>query len=270
MLRFTTLINFSLVGAIVAPAAFQKGPSVKELSASIEATENSLRSLQAIQGKLKSGDESAVKSILAATESPFGSARDRSQLMDQLRREIGELEFRVEETDAPIVLEHLNEDPTESVRRDPSGQNSKGAVATTGMTTEELSEVGNIWPPIPTGSNNIPVASKDGGRLRYEKSGFTVDAVRQGRAYYRAARYLEALRLFETRKDDPQGDYWIGRTLERLDRPQEAIAAYTRVIENEEAGAIAERAKSDREFVMWMVDFDRKLTTYGKDKGGSK
>lgn len=270
MLRFTTLMNFSLVGAIVAPVAFQRGPSEKELSASIQATEHSLRSLESIQQKLGQKDYAAVSSVMLATEAPFGSARDRSQLMDQLRREIGELEFRLEEVGAPIVLDHLNTDPTEAVREDPDGQVSKGAVATTGMSTAELSEVGNIWPPIPTGSNNIPVASNEGGRLRYEKVGFTVDAVKQGRAYYRADRYKEALRLFETRKGDPEGDYWIGRTLERLDRPQEAIAAYTRVIESETAGAIAERAQSDLDFVKWMVDFDSKLTSYAKDKGGQK
>ena len=270
MLRFTTLVNFSLVGAIVAPAAFQRGPSEKELSASIEATEHSLRSLEAIQQKLGQKDYTAVQSIMLATEAPFGSARDRSQLMDQLRREIGELEFRLEEVESPIVLEHLNTDPTQAVREDPDGQLSKGAVATTGMSTEELSEVGNIWPPIPTGNTNIPVASKESGKLRYEKTGFTVDAVKQGRAYYRADRYKEALRLFETRQGDPEGDYWIGRTLERLGRPQEAITAYTRVIENEASGAIAERAKSDLDFVQWMIDFDSKLTSYAKDKGGSK
>ncbi|MFT7484352.1 MAG: tetratricopeptide (TPR) repeat protein [Candidatus Paceibacteria bacterium] len=264
MLKFTTLFNFSLVGALVAPAALQKGSSSAQLERSLDATTQALASLELVQMGLDRKDYAAVDSIISATEDPFGGIRERGQLLDELRRNIGELELEVQHMETPTEMEYLNEDPTANLQ-----VNSEGAttVATPGLTTAELAEVGNVWPPVQ--GSKLPTARREGNLYRFEKDGYTVDAVRQGRAYYRATRYKEALRLIETRAGEPQADYWIGRTLERLDRPAEAIAAYTKVIENETSGPLAQRAEDDRDFLMWLIDFDRKMDDYSKS-GGKK
>lgn len=268
MLRFTTLFNFSLVGALVAPAAFQKGSSATQLEKSLDMTERALQTLEEVQASLGRSEYTGVDAILASTEAPFGGTRQRTQLLDELRRDIGELEMQVQEMETPPGMEHLNQDPTSGM---PGGDDLAimPVVPTIGLTAEELSEVGNVWPPVP-GSTNLPTARKEGNRFRYEKDGFTVDAVRQGRAYYRAERYKEALRLFQARSGEAEADYWIGRTLERLDRPQEAVAAYTKVIDNEKAGPLAQRAESDRDFLMWLINFDRKVNDYRKTGKGKK
>lgn len=261
MLKFTYLVNLGLVGALVVPATLQGG-GLRQLEQSLSATERALTTLEGVERRLQQGDYTGVEAILAATEEPFGGARERSQLIDQLRREIGELEQKVQTIELPEALEHLSEDPTADMQTTAEGA---GQVATTGLTPDERTEVGNIWPPIP--DTNAPVARKSGEYDTLEAEDFTVDAVVQGRAYYRAKRYKEALRLFATREGEPEADYWMGRSLERLERPSEAVAAYTRVIDNEASGALAERAEGNREWLQWQIDFDRKIVDHQKSRG---
>jgi tetratricopeptide (TPR) repeat protein len=264
MLKFTYLFNFGLVGALIVPAALQGG-GIEQMERSLRSTEQALASLEGLEQRLATGDYAGVAAILGATEAPLGEARERSQLLDTLRREIGELEQRVQDVELPDVLAHLRADPTVGMPADSQGA---PAVATTGLSPEERADVGNIWPPI-VGSN-VPAARKTGEYHTLEGEGFTVDAVLQGRAYYRAKRYKEALRLFATREGQPEADYWMGRCYERLERSPEAVAAYTRVIENEASGPLAERAELDRDFLRWLIDFDRKVSEHRQSKGDSR
>ncbi len=82
---------------------------------------------------------------------------------------------------------------------------------------------------------------------------------RHGRAYFRAGRYEEAIALLKRKPGEPVAEYWIARSLERLERPLEAIRYYESVMSNESAGALADRAKSDRDFIEWRQGFERKL-----------
>ncbi len=257
MLKFTYLFNFGLVGALVVPGMVNQGASVEQLTQAIETTDNALRSLQAIEVDLEKREYAAVEEILAATEAPLGGERERSELLDQLRSQIGVLDTQLQEFNTPSPLEHLQTDPTEVLALPENGGTE---VATTGLSDTDRVEVSEVWPPIP--GDGSPRVRLEGNLITVEKPGFTVDALRQGRAYYRAGRYREALVLFTTREGEPQADYWIGRCLERMNRPTEAVAAYTRVIENEESGVLGERAESDRSFLRWLIDFDRKVTDH--------
>jgi tetratricopeptide (TPR) repeat protein len=252
MLKFTYVVNLGLVGALVVPATLQ-GSGVRQLEDSLRATDQALTALDGVGKNLTQGDYAGVEAILAATEEPFGGPRERSQLIDQLRRDIGDLEATVQTFILPEALGHLSEDPTADMAS--ASEDGTNQIATTGLTPEQRTEVGNIWPPVP--DSDVPVVRKSGEYDTLEEVGFTVDAVRQGRAYYRAKRYKEALRLFTTREGEPEADYWIGRSLERLGRPTEAVAAYSRVIENEASGPLAERAQMDLDFLQWLIDFDR-------------
>jgi len=256
MLKFTHLFNLGMVGALVVPAALQDPASPQQLERSIATTDQALGALGPVQAQLGAGDYAGVEAILRATEPAFGAGPQRSALLDELRRELGELERQVELTEVPAGLEYTAEDP--SVTRTETSQ-----APTTGLTDQERSEVAEIFPPIP-GVPGTQSVRKHGKSYSFEKPGFTVDAVRQGRAYYRAGRHAEALRLFQTRTGEPQADYWSGRALERLGRTEEAVAAYTRVIENETAGPLAERARMDREFISWVVDFEREVESHDR------
>lgn len=267
MLKFMHLFNFGVVGALIVPAALQDMSGVGQLERSIGATERALQSLGQVEAQLAAGEFAGVDAILAATEPPFGGARERSTLVDQLRRDIGELEHQVQQFEIPSGLEHLNEDPTKDLL--PTTPEGTPQVATVGLSQADRDEVAEIWPPVPgiDGTGNV---RKKGTTFTFEKEGFSVDPIRQGRAYYRAGRYKEALRLFELSPGVPESDYWTGRALERLDRTEEAIAAYTLVVDNEDAGALIERARMDRDFALWLIDFERKVSDHEASRGGRR
>lgn len=257
MLKYTNLFNFGLAGALIVPSIKQQLDSPQRIEESLRSTESAISALEAIESDLAAADYGAVARILASTEAPFGGERERSMLLDSLRREIGELNSKVERIDNAPLLPHLSNDPTANLEPSLDGP-VQTEVATTGLSEEGRVGLGNIWPPVLGGSAS-PVRTED-DRYAFEPDGFTVDAVLQGRAYYRAKRYEEALTLLRTRAGEPQADYWMGRTLERLGRTREAIAAYTAVVNNTESTpAEADRAKRDREFLDWLVDFDRKV-----------
>jgi hypothetical protein len=266
MLKFTYLINFGLAGALVAPSVTQKLGGIDHLEASIANTDLAIAELQQLETLLSAGDHSAVEQVLSATEEPFGGIRERSILLDQLRDEIGRLERKVEKAGTSSLLPHLQDDPTEQITTDSA---AGSAAPTVGLTQENRDTLEEIWPPVPGSGKTTPVR-KDGDRLAFEEEGFTVDALRQGRTYYRANRYKEALRLIETRRGDPEADYWIGRCLERLDRTKEAIAMYTSVEEAVKSGPLADRAKADREFLEWLINFDRKVRDLRGEEGAAK
>lgn len=261
MLKFTYLINFGLAGALIVPSVAQKMGSIEHLESAIANTDRAIENLALLETDLQAGDYSAVRQVLESTESPFGGAQERSVLLDRLRDEIGQLEAQVEKIDERATLPHLQEDPTEKIDVDtPSGQ-----TPTVGLSQQGRDTLEEIWPPVP-GSDTTAVR-KSGDRLKFEDEGFTVDALRQGRAYYRAGRFKEALRLIETEKGNPEADYWIGRCLERLDRTQEAIAAYAGVEAAVESGPLADRARADREFLEWLINFDRKVRDLRGESG---
>lgn len=268
MLKFMHLFNFGVVGALVVPAALQDSSGASQLERAIAATEHSLQSLTQVEAQIAAGEYAAVDAILAATEPPFGGARERSTLVDQLRRDIGELEHQVQQLEIPEGLEHLTQDPTQGLATTSTPQGAPG-VPTTGLSQADRDQVAEIWPPVPgiDGTGNV---RKKGETYTFEKQGFSVDPIRQGRAYYRAGRYKESLRLFETRTGEPEADYWTGRALERLGRSEEAIAAYTLVVDNEEAGALIERARMDRDFALWLIDFERKVDDHESSRGGRR
>jgi tetratricopeptide (TPR) repeat protein len=268
MLKFTHLFNFSLAGALIVPSIKQQMDSPKRIEQSIRATESSLDSLKTLEARLASGEYEAVQGVLDATEAPFGGARERDALLDRLRDEIGALNAQVELIDGQSPLPHLQVDPSTSVTQAELDR-APTVVPTTGLDESGRNELGNIWPPV-VGGAPAPIRSED-DRYSFEPKGFTVDAVLQGRAYYRAGRYKEALTLLRSRVGDPSADYWIGRTYERLGQAREAKASYTAVMNNPESNPIiAERAKRDAEFLEWLVDFDRKVKDLRGPDGGAK
>lgn len=260
MLKFTYLINFGLAGALVVPAVTQQLDSVQQLEKSISSTEQAIQNLTQLEERLRTGDYQAVEGVLRSTERPFGTQRERSTLLDRLREEIGLLDSKLQTIETQVTLPHTQLDPTADL-----STSTETDSPNTGLTQEGRDVLDGMLPPVP-GRTGATVR-KTGDRLDFEEQGFTVDAIRHGRAYFRAERFDEALRLVSTRRGEPLADYWAGRCLEQLNRPQEALAAYVSVESNPDSRPedIA-RAKNDREFLEWKIDFDRKL----KDLHGSQ
>lgn len=267
MLKFTYLVNFGMAGALILPSISQDLSSVGRLEESIRETDRALAQLSGIEKELEGNDYRGVAKILASTEEPFGGTREREALLDRLRMELGELNAKVERIELEPVLPHLLDDPTEELTPEDLST-VPGAVETTGLSDESRSELGNIWPPVISGAPSAVRTEDD--RYTFESEGFTVDPVKQGRAYYRAGRYKEALRLFQTQPDNPDAQYWSARSHERLGNTREALASYSAVLESENATAVQlERAAQDRDFLQWLIDFDRKVKDLrGPGEGG--
>ncbi len=87
--------------------------------------------------------------------------------------------------------------------------------------------------------------------------GYSADAMRQGRAAYFAGQYERAVELLAPHSERFEALYWQGRSLEKLDRNEEAIKAYERVQAAQEAGEFAERARLDLEFLRWRIEHER-------------
>jgi tetratricopeptide (TPR) repeat protein len=115
--------------------------------------------------------------------------------------------------------------------------------------------------PIPL-TDLSPRATATPGSKGFEPEGFVADVVRQGRLYFRAERYAEALTVLEM-SDDPEAAYWLARCLERLDRTEEAIEALKALIASESASTLADRARRDLDFLTWKRDFEERRSSGG-------
>jgi tetratricopeptide (TPR) repeat protein len=76
------------------------------------------------------------------------------------------------------------------------------------------------------------------------------EVFRQARSAYLAERYEVALSQLNTLPPTEDHLYWLGRTLEQLERFDEALAAYERVAATG-SGELAKRAAEDADFLRW-------------------
>ena len=91
----------------------------------------------------------------------------------------------------------------------------------------------------------------------FEAEGYAADPLLLGRALYRQARYQEAIEVLKPQKGEPDGRYWIARSLEKLGKNDEAIEAYGAVIAMPEAAHLSKRASEDIEFLKWRMEFEK-------------
>jgi len=96
----------------------------------------------------------------------------------------------------------------------------------------------------------------DANLTAFEPVGFTVDPVLQGEALYRAERYSECVTVLRKAPDEPRAQYWSARALEKLNKPDEAIAIYTKLAARTDGGWATTRAKSDLEFLQWKREIE--------------
>ena len=68
---------------------------------------------------------------------------------------------------------------------------------------------------------------------------------------FRADRFAECIKVLEQAPDDPRARYWTARSLEHMDKTDDAIAIYTQIAALKDAGWAGERARADLEFLQW-------------------
>ena len=266
MMRFTLAKSVALAGLLVVPAiTSQSGPGggvAKALGDTVAALEE----LAGLRSRVASGDASAVEDILAATEPAILGPRVRDEFLVTLREEVSGLR---------MLADELALDPTVGTTRpDGPAPDSSGKPELLGPPPDRAAGVPTVGIddsirqairsyPMPL-TELSPRATLEPGVRALEPEGFTADVVRQGRLFYRAERYAEALTVLEA-SDDPDAAYWLARCLERLDRTDEAIEALQALIADERASTLADRARRDLDFLTWKRNFQER-----KSRGGGK
>lgn len=248
MLKFTYLANLGILGMFAVPPALQGNGSFG-LEKALDETVAALDQLTQTQTRIASGDYTGVDELLASTEAPVAQTQEASAIKNKLRDEVSRLQMALDTLESDYVL------PPVTVESVGASQPKR----TTGLTDEQRGEIGGILVPVPGGKQTSEILT-DEGTASFERAGFTAHYARHGRAYYRAGRYEEGIALLRhAPEDDPEAMYWRGRCLERLTKLNEAVAAYTKVIDNPKAGSLADRAKDDRGFVEWKIAFSSKV-----------
>ena len=248
MLKFTYIANLGVLGLFAVPPAIQSSGGFG-LDKALQGTVSALESLTQTKSSIETGDYSAVDQLLSSTEAPVASPAESSEIRSRLRNEVSRLQMALDTLESGYVL------PPISVR----GPGDDEDRPTSGLTDEEREEIGDILVPVPGGKSASEILTDD-GTASFEREGFTANYARHGRAYYRAGRYAEGVRLLRhATEGDIEATYWLGRCLERVGKLNEAVQAYAQVIESPRAGALARRAQEDREFLEWKIAFSSKV-----------
>ncbi len=248
MLKFTYIANLGILGMFAVPPAIQQGNGFgldKALDETVQALDELTRNQERVQG----GDYDAVRELLDTTEAPVAGPEESTAIVSRLRDEVSRLQMALDALESDYVL------PPVTVPGDATQSERKPA----GLTDAQREQIGGILVPVPGGKQTSEILT-EAGTASFERDGFSADYARHARAYYRAGRYEEGINLLRHAPEgEPHATYWRGRCLERLDRLNEAVQAYTQVIENPRAGALAQRARDDREFLEWKIAFSSKV-----------
>ena len=262
MLKFNYLINLGLAGVLVVPPILLAQGGSVGLEKALADTLTALADLEGTRATIEAGDYAAVDLVKRSTEPALAPQQQQTVVLDDLRQDVGKLQMELD-----TLLDGHRLPPLDFSDVETGGDPSEDLATTTvGLSEADRAKIGEILPPVAGGPLPGPTTPA-GGKQSLEKEGFSADPVRHGRAYYRAGRYEEALRLLRRRSGDAEADYWVGRCMERLSRPLEAIAAYDRVIANQKAGSLADRAKTDRDFLTWKQSFDRRIQSTTANEG---
>lgn len=247
MMKHSFATNVGAAIVLLVPAVALQGGDAKSLGESLEKTVAVLDELAGIEKRLAEKDPSAVQDLLRVTEPPFGTDAERDERRDELRDEIQRLQGRYDVLRAPgaepLVVGVLDDEPAEThgVAPAPSAKPTRDVRPTS---TRKPSDA------------HAPAA--------FETHGYVADPLKLVRAYFKQARYGEALAVLGDGAADASSNYWRGRCLEKLARRDEALVAYRAARDAKDGGPDAARAKEALEFLEWQARFEAKRAEVAK------
>jgi len=260
MLRFQTLVASVLAPLLVVPALLRQG-QLTTLQDALAGTQRALDVLKSLEQRLQADPAASMGLVLAATEAPTGDEEQRDQRLESLRDEVNLLQMQLDAMSGPVlgaggaVQSALGGDaPIAPAPAAPSG-------ISTGL---DDSVRALLAPPSTHASGRAePLRPAQAGRESEPADGaeraYSADPLRNGIACFRAGRFGEAYELFAP-LDGAAALYWKARTLERMERLDDAIDAMERALRagsgaDGAAGFEQRRAQTDLEFLRWKRDF---------------
>ncbi len=253
----TGLVSNAAIGVLLlVPALTLQGRSPASLEEALESTLRALEALGAIEQRIAHSDPEAVGVLLASTEPAPEAPQALEHALLDLRAEVSSLECE---------LDGLHAQTAGPAQQDPQAQDADAGAGgapiapTTGLddaTRRRLA--GSALSAVEPLAQVEPLAAAGAAAAvlhSFEAPGYMADALRLARACYRQGRWHEGLALLEGRDGTPAETYWRARCLEKLERNDEAIAAYERLVADPAGGWEAARAREDLEFLRWRLDF---------------
>jgi len=219
--------------------------------------------LEQLRAEIAAGTPGALQRLLALTEAPLGDARARDERLEQLRGSLAQLEGAAPNASSPLPVS-LTSGPDEALRPAPP---TPGAGAQALAAPAPAHALAPALAPTTDPRSSSSAADANPAASALEGAGYCADRVRQGRAYYKAGLYERALSSLEHVRDEPQALHWRARCYERLGRSAEAIDAYERLIAHPGAGAAADLARADLDFLRWRERYDAPAQRGKTDSG---
>jgi len=269
MLRFQTALSGALATVLVVPAFLGQG-QIGSLQDALAGTRRALDVLKSLEQRLHDEPASTLGLILSATESPRGDEAQRDRELEQLRNEVSLLQMELDSMQSPVLGADGAVQSALGAHVPLDGRASSSASPQAGITTgidddmraflsapdaTRAPKRGENAPRDPSQAQAAPAGGAAGA--------YSADPLRNGIACYRAGRFAEAYELLAPLAD-ANALYWQARTLERLERLDEAVTRMERAIakaaESKDAGGFdARRAQTDLEFLRWKRDFVKNL-----------
>jgi tetratricopeptide (TPR) repeat protein len=263
MLRFQTPVAGVLAALLVVPA-FLGQAQVATLQDALSGTRRALEVLKGLEQRLHEEPAAALGLILSATEVPAGEEAERDRRLESLRNEVNLLQMELDAMQSPVLGADGAVQSALGARlplepRAPADPAAPSAGITTGL-DDSLRALLAEAPAARAALRGETVAAREGapapapGEGGGGASAYSADPLRHGIACYRAGRYAEAHALLAP-LDDAAALYWRARTLERLERLDEAVEVMERAIAAGGEDVELRRAKTDLEFLRWKRDF---------------
>jgi tetratricopeptide (TPR) repeat protein len=264
MMRFHTSMVGVLAALLVVPALLGQG-QIATLQDALSGTKRAIEVLKGLEQRLKEEPAAALGLILSATETPSGDEGQRDQRLESLRNEVNLLQMELDAMQSPMLA------PDGAVQSAlgasgglggaqplaPAGASQAGV--TTGLDDSMRALLsGAPEPRAPRTSEAVKPAEGEPGHASGAADAYSADPLRHGITCYRAGRYAEAYELLAP-IDDATALYWQARTLERLERLDDAIQVMERAIAKGGEGFEQRRAQTDLEFLRWKRDFVKGL-----------
>ncbi len=279
MMKASGIVSFAAGTLLLVPTA-QDG-SVATLEDALGRTVQAIEFFAGFEQQAQNQDPDAVDTLLRNTESAlFNEPSGEARIFD-LRDEINRLQIAYDAVlggDArpdlqAAVLAPLSQTtgtnpvPASDEKHTRSAHIANGEQAPThpftGLNASTRSALAAVHP----GSAVIQPAKPAGGSKGTgaqakpvsapDPDGYSADPVRQARACYKAGLYERGLLVLAGEVLTPEGQYWKARLLEMLERTDEALEVYKRVIASDDP-ELSKRAQGDLDFLEWRVALQRK------------
>lgn len=265
MLRYQTALASLLGSALVVPVFLGQG-SVATLQDALAGTQRALEVLKSLEQSLQTEPAATLGLILSATEAPAGDEVQRDRRLEGLRNEVNLLQMELDAMQSPVLGADGAVQSALGARQPLEGQAAvPSAGVTTGIDDTLRALLSGARPPRESAARDEGASptAESGPSAPALENAYTADPLRHGITCYRAGRYAEAWALLAP-LEDAAALYWQARTLERLERLDEAVQTMERAIAKGGAAPELRRAQTDLEFLKWKRDFVKNLPSSGQ------